>query len=288
MLLKDFCINNGFEDEYYILKDKTNEYLKLFRMKKSYFNKIEVENFNEHLYGSADYLNDRICLGKNYLIKNLKERNINEILSTAVHEITHFETFRKSKYIRYKYYLDSEVKEFDVDYLFDIPPEYSFRHTRKFLFDNVVSYSYDYEFGTFNNVIDLSYLTKKQFDQLSLCVLKDFLEDPELSSIETFLESMDETISFGFDSIIHGVSNKKEYFDKYVFENKKMFLSYSIEECCCKSYLLDALNLNNQIIEEIFDTYNHSRVVKNSEKIIMSDDIKEIVGKSTLRRLEKV
>ena len=163
MLLKDFCIKYGFEEKYKILKDKTNECLKQFRMKKSNFNK----------------------------------------------------------------------------------PEYSFKHTRKFLFDNVESYTYDYEFGIFNNVVDLNSLTKKQFDQLSLCILKDFLEDPELSSVETFFKSMDETISFGFESVIKEINDHKEYFDKYVFKNKEMFLGYSIEKCCYKSYLLKNMNLNN-------------------------------------------
>ena len=55
---------------------------------------------------------------------------------------------------------------------------------------------------------------------LFLCVFKDFLEDPELRSIKTFFESMDETISFGFESIIHGINSKKEYFDDFIFNNK--------------------------------------------------------------------
>jgi len=48
------------------------------------------------------------------------------------------------------------------------------------------------------------------------------------------------------------------------------------------------LFLNKIIIDEIFDTYNHTRVVKTAEKLLKTQNANEIIGIKTLKKLSKL
>jgi hypothetical protein len=129
------------------------------------------------LCGSADYFDKKINLYNEFLLKRLTDGDLKDIISIIIHEKTHLESFEKSKTYKKLWY--GEEVDLEIDEECDVPPEFSFKHTRKFLRDSVEFYSYDYEFGVFTQIVNLHNLTRKQFDHLSLCVLKDFLEDPE-------------------------------------------------------------------------------------------------------------
>ncbi len=285
MLLKEYFKRKDDLEKYEKIKEIVYKNLKKLRINKNSFNKIEVkdEKYYEAYY---DFFDDQIVISRKFLneVDNLKE-----LSSVIVHEIAHQETYKKSKFLKKIYIFYNEFID-DEDYFTEDSEkleEYSFKHTRKFLFNNVESYSYDYEFGVFYKINDLDTLTKKQFDQLSLCILKDFLEDEELFNVDTLAKSIDETISFCCGAIVENVKDRREY-NEYICDNRKIFAGYSLKGWDYKSYLFDHLNLNKIIIDELFDTYNHSRVVKTAEKIILSDDLKEIIGKGTLKKLEKI